>query len=274
MKKINWLKIWQFIKSRVFTIMIIIVLILFSVMQCSQINELKRQRTIHDQNDIAMKDSLRFEKKKNGELEVSIAGYLASVKDLKTINEDLWKRINTHQGEVLSLNRVIVQLRQDSTQLTKFLNAKDKKIEELLKIDDKTYVAGWTLPFKYDSTNFDVFSGRTYIGITNKDPFELSHLDTELINRLSQIDLTWGQEVIKGQLRVFVTSAYPGFTVKSMEGVLIDPNTNPYIRNLMKKKHWFTGFGVGPEVTMGYNVATNQMGLVLGVGLHYNIYQW
>jgi len=273
-KKIDWKKIWTFIKSRVFTILIIVGLIMFSAWQCSRIEELKRQRDISEQNDIAMRDSLKFERKKNGELEVSITAYVASVKDLKELNEDLWRRVKAQDGEVVFLNRVIMQLKQDSAQLANALDEKNKVIEKLLQIDENTYIAGWTLPFKYDSTNFDVFKGRTYIKVTNKDPLELAHMDTELLNRLTQIDLTWGQEVVKGKLRVFVTSAYPGFTVKSMEGVMIDPNDNAYIKSLLKKKHWFQGFGVGPQVTMGFNVTTGKYGLVLGGGLHYTIYRF
>jgi hypothetical protein len=247
---------------------------MFSAWQCSRIEELKRQRDISEQNDIAMRDSLKFERKKNGELEVSITAYVASVKDLKELNEDLWRRVKAQDGEVVFLNRVIMQLKQDSAQLANALDEKNKVIEKLLQIDENTYIAGWTLPFKYDSTNFDVFKGRTYIKVTNKDPLELAHMDTELLNRLTQIDLTWGQEVVKGKLRVFVTSAYPGFTVKSMEGVMIDPNDNAYIKSLLKKKHWFQGFGVGPQVTMGFNVTTGKYGLVLGGGLHYTIYRF
>ncbi len=273
-KKIDWKKIWSFIKGKVFIALVIVGLIAFSAMQCSRIKELKREKNISDQNAIAMKDSLKFERKHSGELLVSIAGYIATEKELKTLNKDLWERVKGIEGDVISLNRVILQLQQDSAMLHKALNEKEKIIAKLLKIDDNTYMAEWTLPFKYDSTNFDVFTGKTYIAITNKDPLELAHVDTELTKRLTQIDLTWGQTVEKGKLRIFIESKYLGFTVKSMEGVLIDPSTNPLIKKLMKEKHWFQGFSVGPSVTTGYNITTGKYALVLGAGLHYSIYQW
>jgi len=273
-KKIDWKKIWSFIKSKIFIALIIAGLIIFNAIQCSRIKELKRQQRISDQNIIALNDSLRYEKTKSGALQVSIASYIASEKDLKSLNKELWERIKAQDGKIISLGHAIVQLRQDSAFFAQHVKDLVKKIDQLTKIDENTYVAPWSLRYQYDSTNFDVFSGKTYIGIGKKDPLELIHLDTELTNRLTQIDLTWGQKVEKDVLRVFIQSNYPGFTVAQMEGVLIDPNTNPYIKKLLKEKHWFSGFSVGVGVTGGFNVTTGGYGLVLGPSLIYNIYSW
>ena len=147
-------------------------------------------------------------------------------------------------------------------------------IERLLKIDSNTYAAPWSLTYKYDSANFDIFTGKTYIGILNKDPLELSHINTELTQRLTQIDLTWGQKVEDKRLRVFIQSNYPGFTINQMEGVLIDPSTNPFIKEITKKKHWFTGLSIGIGATGGYNITNGKYGLVVGPSLVYNIFSF
>lgn len=267
-------KIWNFLKSKVFIILVIVGLIIFSIIQCSRIREFKRQDIIDKQNQIALKDSLKFERKKTGELNVSIAGYIASEKELKELNEDLWKRIKAQDGKILSLNYVIIQLKQDSATLKKYLVEKDKVIERLTKIDSATYAAPWSLTYKYDKNNFDIFTGKTYIGVLNKDPLELAHIDTELIQRLTQIDLSWGQKIENKMLRVFIESAYPGFTVEQMSGVLIDPNTNDLLKKITKKKHWFTGFGVGPNISAGWNILQAKPAVIVGAGLHYNIYEW
>lgn len=270
-KKIDWTKIFAFIKSKIFIALVIIGLIALSAMQCSRIQELKRQRDIAEQNQIALTDSIKYEKQKNGELQASIAVFVGDIKDLKKLNKDLYDRVKAQDGKILDLNHAIIVLRQDSATLAKALVEKDKIIEKLKKIDDNTYVAGWTLPFKYDSTNFEVIKGRTYIAVTNKDPLELAHVDTELLDKLTQIDLTFGHKEEDGMIRVFAQSAFPGFTVSSLKGVLIDPNE---YSGLAKKKHWFQGFGVGPEITMGFNITTGKYGLVLGAGLHYTIYRF
>ncbi len=105
--------------------------------------------------------------------------------------------------------------------------------------------------------------------------FTLSHYKTEMIDRLSQIDLVFGQKVEDDKLRIFVSTDYPGFTATSLSGVLIDPNTNPYIKDLIKKKKWFPNtwsVGIGPG--FGYNVLTSKIYLGIGVNISYNLLQW
>lgn len=273
-KKINWKKIWGFIKSKVFIALVIIALIVINVIQCSHIKELKRQQEISDQNNIALNDSIKYEKQKNGDLQASIAIYIASEKELKDLNRDLYNRIKEQDGRIISLGEAIIQLKQDSATLARYLVEKEKLIEELQKVDENTYAAPWELTYRYDSTNFDVFTGKTYIGVSLKDSLQLFHLDTELIKRLTQIDLIWGQKVEKGQYRVFLQSGYPGFTAAQLQGVLIDPNTNPDIRRLIKEKKWFNGFSVGFGATGGFNITTGKYGLVVGPTITYNIYNF
>jgi len=270
LKSINW----SFLKSKLFLALVIIALIAYSAFQYRKIQNFKQEIFINNQNQIALIDSLKIEKQKNGEIQTSIASYIASEKNLKDINKDLYNRVHAQEGKVLSLSHAILQLSQDSAQLRRALKEKDKLIEALLQIDSNIFAANWTLPYHYDSTNYDIFKGRTYIKVICKDPLELMHFDTELLNRTTQIDLTFGQKVEDKQLRIFVQSSYPGFTVKSLEGVLIDPNTNPYIKKLMKKKHWFSGFGLGVGATGGFNVTSGGYGLVIGPSIMYNIYQW
>ena len=238
--------------------MMIIVIILFSAIEYSTIRSLIRQRNISDQNIDALNDSLKIERRKKGELLVSISGYVATEKELKTLNKDLWEKVQGQNGKILSLNHVIVQLSQDTAILNKYLVEKDTKIQNLLKVDSNTYIAPWSLKYVYDVNNFDIFTGKTYIGIDKSDSIKLVHVNTELIKRVTQIDLVWGQKAENDKLRVFIQSNYPGFTVKQMEGVLIDPTNNPFFKKIEKKKHWFTGFSVGLGATGGFNVTNGK----------------
>ena len=58
-----------------------------------------------------------------------------------------------------------------------------------------------------------------------------------------------------------------------MKGVLIDPNDWPDAYK-PAKQHWFTGFGVGPNISMGWDFMESKPSLIVGVGVQYNIYQW
>lgn len=266
--------VWTFLNSRIFVIILIVLLIMFAAGECRRIMSLKTEIDVHDQNISALKDSLKFERTKNGALLVSIDGYIATEKELKSLNKGLWDEVTAQKGKVISLTNLVVVLKQDSLQLTKTIDKLNTIIGTMLKIDDSTFVAPWTLAFTYDSTNYDVFRGRTQVGISSKDPLILRHKNTYLLERKTQIELTWGEKVEKGKLRIFVKSNYPGFTVKSMEGVLIDPNNNPLFKDLMKKRHWFTGFGIGPELSTGWNILQAKPAIVVGVGIHYNIYEF
>jgi hypothetical protein len=266
--------IWTFLNSRFFIIVLIIILFIIGIGECKRIIDLKQTVDTNAQNTAALTDSLKFERKKNGSLLVSIDGYLATETQLKTLNKSLWDNIQGQSGTIVSLNTTIAQLIQDSVQLKKYANKLETKIGNMVEINSTTFVAPWTLSFKYDTTNFDSFTGKTTIGISSTSPLTLKQINTELTKRETQIDLIWGQKVENKKLRVYIQSSYPGFTVKSLEGVLIDPAKSPFFQNLMTKKHWFANFGLGPNISAGWNILDAKPALIIGIGLHYNIYNW
>jgi hypothetical protein len=276
MKKIKLFleKAWKFVNSKIFIIGLIILLIMVLAGQCKRIIDQNQSIDQSEQNISALTDSLQFERDKNGALLVSIDGYIATETELKRLNENLWKEVNEQKGKVLSLNSVILQLKQDSIMLASTIDNLNKIIGSLTQINDSTYSASWTLPYKYgnDTLNYDVFKGTTLISVVSRNPLVLRHEDTFMTNRLTQIELVWGQKVEKDKLRVFVKSDYPGFTVKSLEGVLIDPNDWPNIFQ-PSKKHWFTGFSVGLGATTGFNIVDGKYGLVIGPTFQWTIYQ-
>jgi len=270
----NAQKVWAFVKTQLFLAIVVIGLIIYMLIQHSRINEFQRKEAISNQNQIALTDSLKNERLKSGALQTSIAGYVSTEKDLKNLNKDLYAKVKEQSGKVISLNNAVIQLIQDTNTLRKYLVEKDKIIGELVKVDSNTFVAEWTLPFKYDLTNFDIFTGKTTIKILKKNPLILKHVDTELTKRVTQIDITWGQKVEKDKLRIFIQSKYPGFTVEQLSGVLIDPSSNPFFKDLMKKKHWFQGFSIGLGTAAGFNVTKGGYGLVIGPVLSWNIYSF
>jgi len=267
--------IWTFLNSKFFVIVLVVLLLIIGAGECKRIIDLNQTINIHEQNISALTDSLKFEKRKNGGLLVSIDGYIATEKELKTLNKSLWEKVKGQDGKIISLNHVVMKLQQDSIMLAKTVDDLKTKIGVLTRNDDSTYTAPWTLAYTYDSTNYDIFTGKTLIGVVDRDPLMLRHKNTYMTNRTTQIDLIFGQKVEKGKLRVYIQSNYPGFTVKSMEGVLIDPNTNPLFKDLMKKRHWFNGWSVGLGVTPGIDIVNqSKFGITVGPTFMWNIYTW
>lgn len=284
-------KIWGFLNSNVFKYIIILILMLFLIKTCKEVRENNRINDINEQNIIALNDSIKIEKLKNGSLQSSIAGYISDIRGLKDLNKNLYEQSQHQKGQLITLNRVVFQLKQDTFLLRKHINYLESIMSKPIQINDTTYSMDWFLKYNWDDVNFDSFAGRTYVGIKPninfswndslsnmvnfRNSFELTHYKTEMIDRLSQVELIYGQKIEDKKLRIFVNTKYPGFTTTSLEGVLIDPNTNPYIKKLMKKTQWFPNtFSIGVGTSTGFNIFTGKPYLGVGVTLNYNIFQW
>jgi len=291
-------KIVSFLKSKTFLVIMVIIMALSLGRSCAKTRDMERKNKKQEQNIAALTDTIRMEKTKSGKQEVTIAGFVVSTKELEKLNKDLSNELKDQKGRVISLGKIIFQLKQDTAVLRARINYLESIMSQPIQINDSTYNIPWLLKYDWDSTNYDIYKGQTSIGITAKKPvsifllsdnktyntqfdnqfnasFDLKHNKTELLERTTQIDLTFGQEIIDHQLRVFVKTRYPGFSAKSLAGVLIDPNTNPYIKGLMKKKKWFPNtwsVGIGPS--LGYNILTFKPYLGIGVNINYNLLQW
>lgn len=264
--------IWNFLNSRVFVIIFIMALILFGVGQCKRIFDLNREIDHHLQNESALTDSLLFERKKNGELLVSIDGYISTEKELKRVNKRLWDEVQDQKGQVIMLTNTIIQMKQDSTDLSQKIDSLVVVIGALSQ-NGNFYTAPWLISRNYGNNNYLRLQGSTVVEVVNVVPFEMRHDTTYLRGIENSIEVTYGQKIDDDKLRVFIQSEYPGFTVSSMEGVLIDPSEWPDLFK-SEKRHWFTGFGVGPELSIGWDFIQSKPALVIGAGIHYNVYEW
>ena len=264
--------IWTIINSKVFLLLVVGVFIFFLFKSCGNSKELRRQAEISNQNISALTDSIKIVKNKNGDLSASIDGYISNQKDLLNLNNSLSIAVNKEKGKVLSLNKTILTLKQDKEMLEKYSDSLKNIIGTPIDVGGGNFNIPWTLNYTYDSINSDKFEGITKIKLT---PTNIFHLNTKMISRVSTIGLTFGQKIEDDKLRIFVNSNYPGLTPTSLEGVLIDPNTNPYMKKLMKKKMFLPNvWSVGAGGTIGYDFLHNQPALVFGINVSYSLYQW
>jgi hypothetical protein len=265
----NFLKIiWEFINSKVFGYIAIGVFIFLLIGTCGRNSKLREDSDRKDQNISALTDSIQIVKLKNGDLQVSKDAYMATAKELEEYNKGLAKEVSDQKGEVISLNHIVFQLKQDTAELRKYIRNFPKP-EPPIQINDSTWNINWTLPFIYDSINYDIYKGRTQIGVSGPIDYKfvkITNNGTILLDRESQIGLIWGQKYEKGgKLKVYAQTAHPAFKAKLLEGVYVD---------YPKKQGWFTGFGVGPTFNVGYDFLHNQPAVIIGAGIHYNIYSW
>jgi hypothetical protein len=267
-------KIWSFLNSKVAGYILVVCLALFIIQTCQNNFDLKNENKRHEKNEIALIDTIKNEKLKNGAAQVTISGLVASKEELQYLNKGLFDEVELQKGKVISINRTVISLTQTIEMLNKYIDSLNSSAGAPIILNDSTYILPWKLAYKYDSTNFDIFKGETKVGIDLKTktlkPINLSDISllnngSRLIERTTQIDLTFGQKYEGKQLRVFVNSKYPGFSAKSLEGVLINPPD---------KQHWFNGWSVGIGATAGFNLGTGGYGLVVGPTFSYNIYNW
>jgi hypothetical protein len=291
-------KIWGFLSSKLFLIMLVLILFILIGRSCSKIRDLERISNMDKQNITALTDTIKTEKTKSGKQQVTIAAFITSTKELEKLNKELYQEIKDQKGSVISLNKIVFQLKQDTSVLRARINYLESIITQPIQINDTTYKISWKLVYDWDSTNYDIYKGQTFIGVVAKRSvpnlimdvnktfnneynnefntlFDLKHYKTEITERISQVDMTFGQEIVGKQLRVFVNTGYPGFSAKSLQGWMIDPNTDPYIKKLMKKTKWIPNtwsVGIGPS--FGYNIFSSKIYLGVGVNINYNILQW
>jgi hypothetical protein len=259
-------KIWEFVNSKTFLFIIVIGVIMFMAFILQQNNNLKNEIIRKEQNITALNDTIKVTKQKNGELQYSITSFITTEKELKETNKHLYDLVKQQEGKVISLANTIVELRQDSVSLSKALK---ENHEILSKINDSIFISNWSKNYVYDKNNFDLINGRTMINFKTINDFTIQ---TDILSKKTQIDISFGYKMMDDKrLHVFIQSAYPGFTTKSLEGVYIDGLTVP---GSVNKRHWFTGLAIGPSLTYGYAFGQKKWIPLLGVSITYPIYQW
>lgn len=264
--------VWNIISSKVFSYIILGLVGFFALHTFIDKNNTIVEKTRIEQNLIAATDSIKIYKNKYKETVIEKSIYIASVKDLKKENSDLYNEIKKQEGNIISLNSAIIILKQD----TAILNQKLKKqIGDAVQVDKDTWNLPWKLSYNWDKDNYDIFEGYTTASLnSNGNIITIKNDNTNLTKRTSSIKLVFGEKVVDKKYKVFVTSNYPGISAESLEGVLIDPNTNNDIKKLINKKHWFNGFSVGVSATVGKDLFNNNFGLMVGPSVTWNIYNW
>jgi len=258
--------IWTVLNSKIFIYAMFIGFALFYINNC---NNNHQQDIIDQQNISALNDSLHTITMKNGDLQVSIDGYIGDSKELKKYNKQLANQLSKEKGKVVTLNNIVFNLKQDSIDLQKSLDSLKVKYGKPIQINDSTWDINWALPFIYDSLNYDIYSGLTQIGLRgDKSLFKkisLSHNKTIMLSRDSKMSMTWGQKYIDGKLKVFAETSHPAFKAQLLEGTYVD---------FSRKKHWFQGIGIGPSMDIGWDFINNKPAIVFGIGIQFNVYQW
>ena len=258
----------NFLKNN-YQLVISFILLALILSMCQRNRTLKDNLKTKENNIEVLNDSVTTVHLKNGDLESSILGYKADYKELKYFNAVLANQVKKEKGKVITLNNIVFSLKQDREDLKKFIDSLKTIINQPIQLNDSSWVINWDLNYFYNKDNYDKYSGSTYVTIEGSPiilkSLILKHNYTELTNRDSKISLTWGQKYEDKKIHVFARTSHPAFKTQLLEGTYVD---------YPKKKHFFTGFGIGPNFTLGYDFLHNQPAIIIGIGIQYNVYQW
>ena len=272
MLKINKIAKWvsEFVQTRCFLYVLIALLSSLLLFTCQSNKNLKNEIKIRNNNILVLQDSVKSNKLKNGELQFSISQYVAKIKDIEKLNKDLYDKVCIQNDKVNNLSTALIKLQQDSSFLANQLNTAESKLNEIIKINDSTFISKWSSTFTYDDKNYDKISGVSTIKLLSIDPINISE-HTQITDKETQIDITFGQKLVGNQIHVFIQSAYPGFSAESLKGVYIDGNAFPTNN---RKKHWFNGWSIGPSINISYDFYSKKFIPTFGASLVYSIYSF
>jgi len=269
--------LWKFVNSKIFGYIMILVFAILFLGTCSSNTKLKDESDRKDQNISAMSDTITEVRLKNNELQVKTGAFMATEKELKDLNSDLAKRVSEQKGKVVTLNRIVFNLTQERDELQRWKDDHPPVVAPPSQVNDSTWNVPWSAKYVYDSTgvdtsNYDIYAGITQIGL--RGPYDLGKVSvklnsSDLTYRDSKMSMVWGQKwegVGKNKkLVVYAQTSHPAFEAKLLKGTYVD---------YPKRDHWFTGFGIGPQIDIGYDFMNNRPAFVVGVGIHYNIYNF
>jgi hypothetical protein len=265
--------IWSFINSKFFGYVVAIILIFLLAQQCKEKKDLKIDNIKKEQNIAAADTAIKIYKGKHNQLVAEKAIWISTEKELKDQNRYLYDQIQEQSGRIISLNNVVFGLNQDINILHDTINFLHKKIGNAVQINKTEWLIPWELDYNWDKDNYDVFKGHTIVTL-DTNTLKITHKNTLLDNRNSQIDLVFGEKVVDGKYQVYITTKYPGLSPKSMSGVFIDPNSNSDIKRLIHKNHWFNGFSINIGISPTYDFFAKRPTIIVGPCLGYSIYNW
>jgi hypothetical protein len=105
--------LWNYIKSdsRVVYWIIILILIIVLIFTSKSCQNAKFESEIAKQNIVALQDTLRVEKNKNGENQYLKLSLLSNIDDLKNLNKSLYEEVQKIDGKVLAMSKTIVTIK-------------------------------------------------------------------------------------------------------------------------------------------------------------------
>lgn len=229
----------------------VLVLTLLLFRQCGLNDDLKFSNAVFQQNQVALRDTVRLIKNKNEENVFIKNTLISDKKELKDLNESLYKEVDKLQGKVLYISNVKATVITDTV-----------FIENEINTDTNTNLnsLSWEYYKAYNENNSRFIKGQSRFMIDTSD---LTIIDkgTIISEDKMNISLTTGLNELDESFQIFVKTDYPGITFSNIDGAILDK------KRFMKQTQPSWIFGPSVYVGLGVDPLNRTAGPQVGIGL-------
>jgi hypothetical protein len=235
----------------------IIIILLLLLKQCNGISNLNSKLDIQNHNLDALSDSIRIEKDKVGDAMFVKKTLLADKASLEKLNKDLALEVEKVKGQVLTLQKISAETRTRIEYVPTYIT----------KYADGQYSLDWKFDTTYSEGNYRKLSASSFFEIDTLT-HRISPGQTRIGEDAIGFSFVTGLREKNKSLEIFVTPKYPGMTITSMEGAIIDPQKSDVLKSMFPSKKWSVGPYVGVGIGAGKGLGGNAFfGPVMSVGL-------
>lgn len=238
----------------------IIIVLLFSFIKSCENNN--SDKNLLNQNLIALKDNLRYEKNKSNELLTVSTSYIMDIDELKKFNQDLYKEYIKEKNNIKILTKTEIQIQEFPVNI-------DNQIE--IKNDGLTYI---TWNYNKDTIGFmQKLSGTSKIKVDTSNNI-LNIIDYGTTINENSINLTLINTIRYNKSNNLYESVVysPYQNIKFNVKTNIDPSMTKYSKEdsfIIGPTLGFVGFS--GNWTTGNNIVNNGLSWYIGVGITYNL---
>lgn len=230
---------------------------------------------IADQNQKALIDSVRVSKNKAGQIEYSKNILVAEKEDLEKLNKDLYGEYMKEHGKVSELTSTIITIKGKPSDTIKLPS-------QLIKYENGDKGLAWEYDTIFDAKNYRKIKGVSNFKI---DFSQMTYTLTPLTTNITTFDIGFNvvqglRETKAGDVEMFVRSDHPGFEVKDLSAVIINPKTHPVLEKFAntsanaansKSKRFGIGVNAGYGIYIDNTNKTAGVGIIAGVGVSYSL---
>jgi hypothetical protein len=257
-------KLSDFLSRRdLWYILAIALIIMLLLRQCDATKKAEIREKMANANIEALKDSVRTEKNKNGDLIFIKKALLVDKGNLEILNKDLNEEVKKLKGKIITLQKI-----EGSITISEPITITN----EVVKYRDGVYGLAWNYDTVYSEGNYRKFSGETSVLVDSSK--NISSKGTTIKQDELALTLVTGLREKNGALEIYVDPQYPGMKITRIDGAIIEPQKSDAIKKYFPPKKWSIGPMLGVGMSAGYGINGKPIfgpTVTFGIGISYGI---